>query len=53
MVWDAVNDQAQLEQAPNPQCTESVCTEDFWVPARKLCLYCGFRGQMSTDKIVN
>ena len=31
--------------APNPQCTEFVCTAEFWVPERKLCLYCGFRGQ--------
>ena len=44
LVWDAVNDRGELE-SPNPQCTESVCTEDFWVPERKLCLYCGFRGQ--------
>jgi len=45
LVWDAVNnDQGELK-APNPQCTEFVCTEEFWVPERKLCLYCGFRGQ--------
>tara|TARA_X000001388_G_scaffold18694_1_gene12030 strand:+ start:21125 stop:22774 length:1650 start_codon:yes stop_codon:yes gene_type:complete len=32
------------EKAPNPNCTEMVCTPNFWVPERKLCIYCGHRG---------
>ena len=32
------------EKAPNPNCTEMVCTPSFWVPERKLCIYCGHRG---------
>ena len=33
-----------LEKAPNPDCQEVVCTPSFWVPERKLCIYCGHRG---------
>ena len=32
------------EQAPNPQCFESLCNPNYWVPERNLCLYCGHRG---------
>ena len=46
LVWDALNDKEELKKAPNPQCTEYVCTQEFWVPERNLCLYCGFRGKL-------
>ena len=29
---------------PNPACTEEFCRPSFWVPNKKLCIYCGFRG---------
>ena len=33
-----------LDEAPNPNCQEMVCNPGFWVPANKLCIYCGHRG---------
>jgi hypothetical protein len=30
--------------APNPSCREPLCGPSFWVPERKLCIYCGHRG---------
>ena len=33
-------------EVPNPQCEEVVCTQEFWVTERKLCLYCGYRGKL-------
>ena len=38
-----VNAQEKLTSAPNPQCKESVCNSNFWVPERNLCLYCGYK----------
>ena len=38
-----VNAQEKLTSAPNPQCKESVCSPNFWVPERNLCLYCGYK----------
>jgi len=32
--------------APNPSCTEDVCNPVFWIPNRKLCLHCNYRGQL-------
>ena len=31
-------------EAPNPQCSESLCNPTYWVKERNLCLYCGHRG---------
>jgi hypothetical protein len=45
LVWDAESDLGAVD-APNPNCTEAVCTREFWVPERNLCLYCGFRGKI-------
>ena len=28
----------------NPDCEETVCRPEFWVPENKLCLYCLYRG---------
>ena len=42
LVWDAESESEELD-APNPKCKEAVCTQEFWVPERNLCLYCGFR----------
>ena len=40
-----VNEQeTSREEAPNPNCKEMVCMPSFWVPERKLCIYCGHRG---------
>ena len=44
LTWASDASEEELT-APNPQCEEFVCTQEFWVPERKLCLYCGFRGQ--------
>ena len=30
--------------APNPQCSDSLCNPTYWVKERNLCLYCGHRG---------
>jgi hypothetical protein len=41
------SDQSEEDlEVPNPQCEEIVCTQEFWVPERKLCLYCGYRGKL-------
>tara|TARA_Y100000310_G_C20205384_1_gene588853 strand:+ start:59 stop:562 length:504 start_codon:yes stop_codon:yes gene_type:complete len=32
------------EDAPNPNCSESLCNPSYWVKERNLCLYCGHRG---------
>ena len=45
LVWDAESESEELD-APNPKCKEAVCTQEFWVPERNLCLYCGFRGNV-------
>ena len=45
LVWGAESEVGELS-APNPHCTEAVCTQEFWVPERNLCLYCGFRGKL-------
>jgi hypothetical protein len=31
-------------ESPNPSCTLEACNPTFWVPKRKLCLYCNYRG---------
>ena len=38
------SDDGQEIEPPNPHCQEVVCTKEFWVPERKLCIYCGHRG---------
>ena len=37
---------ADLTQAdcPRVDCDELICKPEFWVPERKLCIYCGHRG---------
>ena len=30
--------------SPNPACLDELCRPSFWVPKKKLCIYCGFRG---------
>ena len=40
---EPVNEVERANSAPNPQCKETVCTANFWVPERGLCLYCGYR----------
>jgi hypothetical protein len=40
---EPVNAMERAESAPNPQCKETVCNANFWVPERGLCLYCGHR----------
>ena len=37
------NDSIGPIEAPNPSCTEDVCSPSLWVPARGLCLYCNYR----------
>ena len=38
------SDDGQVTNPPNPHCQEVVCTKEFWVPERNLCIYCGHRG---------
>jgi hypothetical protein len=33
-----------LDKAPDPNCQEMACNPGFWVAARNLCIYCGYRG---------
>ena len=40
---EPLNKIERMEKAPNPQCYESVCNPNFWVPERGLCIYCGYR----------
>ena len=40
---EPVNPLEKASAAPNPQCAETVCNSNFWVPERGLCLYCGYR----------
>jgi hypothetical protein len=40
---EPLNEIQRMEKAPNPQCKESVCNSNFWVPERGLCIYCGYR----------
>ena len=42
---EPLNEVQRMEKAPNPQCEESVCNTNFWVPERGLCIYCGYRKQ--------
>lgn len=39
-----VNVNLGMMDTPNPACTEEFCRPSFWVPRKKLCIYCGFRG---------
>ena len=41
--WESDDGQLVI-QPPNPHCQEVVCTKEFWVPERNLCIYCGHRG---------
>mgnify|MGYP003109240391 FL=1 len=40
------SDSSSESGAPNPLCTEDVCNPAFWIPKRKLCLHCNYRGQL-------
>jgi len=39
-----INSELTQADCPNPQCEELVCKPAFWVPERKLCIFCGHRG---------
>ena len=39
-----VNSELTKEDCPKPNCDVYECEPYFWVPERKLCLYCGHRG---------
>ena len=41
--WTSDDGQVTISP-PNPHCQELVCTKEFWVPERNLCIYCGHRG---------
>ena len=40
----SINRELTMADCPNPTCEEEFCRPSFWVPARKLCIYCGHRG---------
>ena len=40
----AMNPDLTMADCPNPTCDEIICKPEFWVPERKLCIYCGHRG---------
>jgi len=39
-----INADLTMADCPNPVCEELICKPEFWVPERKLCIYCGYRG---------
>jgi hypothetical protein len=39
-----MNPDLTMADCPNPACEEIICKPEFWVPERKLCIYCGHRG---------
>ena len=41
---DTINPGLTMADCPNPSCKEFACKPEFWVPERKLCIFCGHRG---------
>jgi len=41
---ESINSELTMADSPNLNCTDALCRPSFWVPERKLCIYCGFRG---------
>ena len=41
---DSINPGLTMADCPNPSCKEFACKPEFWVPERKLCIFCGHRG---------
>jgi len=39
-----INADLTMADCPNPDCEELICKPEFWVPERKLCILCGYRG---------
>jgi len=39
-----INHGLTMADCPNPNCEEIICKPEFWVPERKLCIFCGHRG---------
>ena len=39
-----INSELTKEDCPKPACDVYECEPYFWVPERKLCIYCGYRG---------
>ena len=39
-----INSGLTMADCPNPNCEEIICKPEFWVPERKLCIFCGHRG---------
>ena len=40
----SINSELSEKDCPKADCDVSECQPYFWVPNRKLCIYCGFRG---------
>ena len=40
----SINSELSEKDCPKADCDVSECQPYFWVPERKLCIYCGFRG---------
>ena len=40
----STNPDLTMADCPNPNCKEFACKPEFWVPERKLCIFCGHRG---------
>ena len=41
---ESINSELTMADSPNLGCKDALCRPSFWVPERKLCIYCGFRG---------
>jgi len=40
----SINSDLTMKDCPNPKCDEGECRPSFWVPERKFCIYCNYRG---------
>ena len=40
----SVNSELTMKDCPNAKCDEPLCRPSFWVPERKFCIYCSYRG---------
>ena len=40
----SMNSDLTMADCPNPKCNEAECRPSFWVPERRFCIYCNYRG---------
>ena len=40
----SMNSELSMKDCPKATCDEPLCRPSFWVPERKFCIYCNYRG---------